>query len=177
MNKHQYLKEYRLVNYKQIQSPYTYLKPTNYYLCHTQRSINLMNIIFNDFLAIPICKKPLNAYLIREIIHWVSKSPQSKIKHNYLFKTAAKSFKISYDMNLVYQQIIRNKQQSIQCQTKQLSQIADPPQTPMVPVQSDEDGDLELQTQTTPESSINLSQTDVLMIESYALCIFFYFFF
>ena len=114
MNKHQHLKECRLVHHKDNKAPFHYAKPINYYVPTTQRSINLTSIIFNDYLAMPICKKPLNAYYIRDLMRWVSQSPQSKISHRYLFKNPSHSFKISYDLTLVHKQIIRNQQQSIQ---------------------------------------------------------------
>ena len=144
MNKHQYLKEYRLINHRQQHSPFPYIKPSNYFLCNTQRSINLMNIIFDDFLGIHICKKPLNAYLIQELIHLAM---QFKINHHYLFKKPPVSFKKSYDAKLVYRQIIRNQQQFIQSQAQQLTitnHASNNSPTPTIEVISDEDGDLQM---------------------------------
>ena len=61
-----------------------------------------MNVIFIDFLGIPLCKKPLNAYYIQETIHWFAQSPQSKISHQYSHQKPHHLLKILHDMDLVY---------------------------------------------------------------------------
>ena len=144
MSKYRYLKEYRLVDHTPKQSPYPHQQPTKYYLDNTQRSINLMHIIFNDFLAMPLCKQPLNAYLIRELIFWASQQPHFKIKHHYLFKPPPKTFQISYNVNLVYSQMIRNHKSQIQQELQRTKQLHSNSMqsAPMTQIVSDEDDDI-----------------------------------
>ena len=143
MTKHCYIKEYRLVDYHKNVAPYPYATPTNYYVTQTQRETNLMNHIFNEFLGITICKRVLHAYYIREIIHWAAQQPQFKIQHNYLYRKSKHKFKISYDLKLVYGQMVRDQQfaNSNHNQT----------QTTIIDTQSDEDGDMDMNNQSEPQ--------------------------
>ena len=135
-----------------------------------------MHIIFNDFLATPICKKPLNAYLIRELIYWSSKAPQFKITHSYLFKRPSESYTPSYDMKLVHCQIIRNQQQSIKQQTIQLSLTNTDDATTLdssTQIASDDDGDSRMQSQ----SQTCTASQDLIISTSPSLNIYFFPFF
>ena len=127
-----------MVDITNTKSPYPYQQPTNYYLDYEQRQMNLMHIIFNDFLALPMSKKPLNAYFIRELIFWAAQSPQFKIKHHYLYKQPPKEFKISYNKQMVYRQMIRNHKLQIQ---QQLTTNTNSSTPSMVHNNSDDDDD------------------------------------
>ena len=150
MSKNHYIKEYGLVNHHIQQSPYPYLQPRGYYLCNTQRSANLMNMICNDFLGIALCKKPLNAYLIRELIFWASQSPHFKLQHRYLYRKSIHPFQTSHDKTLVYKQIIRNQKAAIQEQANKIAAVSieETQETPIIDMTADADDDFVMTNQT-----------------------------
>ena len=72
-----------------------------------------MHVILDQFLDIHVSKKPLDAYLVRELIKWGAEKPIFKITHPYLYKKTRTGSQKSCDPAKVQQHIFKTKKIAI----------------------------------------------------------------
>ena len=131
LSKYEYEQEYSLVDKTQkFHGYYMYSKPnTKHYISKTNRVTKVMHHIL-DFIPSTnkhgwyLCKKPLDAYLIRELIQWCSKAPSVWMKYPKLLANTA-NYIPSYDQSKIDLHIKRQQNQRLAQEPSSASVVDD----------------------------------------------------
>ena len=116
LTKYTYKQEHNLVYEDKPKNVHTgkhqYHELKSYFICTKTRNIKIKHHIL-DFIPpkkkqhfVTLCKKPLHAYFIRDLMHWCAQSPRVWMKHDVLTQSEP-NFILSYDICKVYANVDR----------------------------------------------------------------------